>query len=60
VSSVSGSLGFLVAGESSGSKMERANRLGVRVISESELDEMLGGSILEDLPEERQSTLGEF
>ncbi|MFL2975331.1 MAG: NAD-dependent DNA ligase LigA [Candidatus Thalassarchaeaceae archaeon] len=60
VSSVSGSLGFLVAGESSGSKLERANRLGVRVISESELDEMLGGSILEDLPEERQSTLGEF
>ena len=60
VSSVSGSLGFLVAGESSGSKLERAKRLGVRVISESELDEMLGGSILEDLPEERQSTLGEF
>jgi len=60
VSSVSGSLSFLVAGESSGSKLERANRLGVRVISESELDEMLGGSILEDLPEERQSTLGEF
>jgi DNA ligase (NAD+) len=60
VSSVSGNLSFLVAGGSSGSKMERANRLGVRVISESELDEMLGGSILEDLPEERQSTLGEF
>jgi DNA ligase (NAD+) len=60
VSSVSGSLSFLVAGDSSGSKLERANRLGVRVISESELDEMLGGSILEDLPEERQSTLGEF
>jgi DNA ligase (NAD+) len=60
LSSVSGSLSFLVAGESSGSKLERANRLGVRVISESELDEMLGGSILEDLPEERQSTLGEF
>ncbi len=60
VSSVSGNLSFLVAGGSSGSKMERANRLGVRVISEPELDEMLGGSILEDLPEERQSTLGEF
>ena len=60
VSSVSGNLNFLIAGGSSGSKLERANRLGVRVISESELDEMLGGSILEDLPEERQSTLGEF
>ena len=60
VSSVSGNLDFLVSGGSSGSKLERANRLGVRVISESELDEMLGGSILEDLPEERQATLGEF
>ena len=60
VSSVSGNLNFLVTGESSGSKRERANNLGVRVITESELDEMLGGSILEDLPEERQANLGEF
>ena len=60
VSSVSGNLSFLVSGGSSGSKLERANRLGVRVISEAELDEMLGGSILEDMPEERQATLGEF
>ena len=60
VSSVSGNLDFLVAGESSGSKFDKANRLGISIISESDLDEMLGGSILVELPEERQSTLGEF
>ncbi len=60
VSTVSGNLNYLVAGGSSGSKLERANRLGVRVITEPELDEMLGGSILEDLPGERQATLEEY
>ncbi len=60
VSSVSGNLDYLVSGESSGSKVEKASRLGVKIIGENELDELLGGEILSDIPVERQSTLGEF
>ena len=60
VSSVSGNLDFLVSGDSSGSKMEKATRLGVKIIGEDQLDDLLGGGILTDIPEPRQSTLGEF
>lgn len=60
VSSVSGNLDFLVSGDSSGSKIEKASRLGVKIIGEDELDELLGGGILTDIPVQRQSNLGEF
>jgi len=38
---VSGKLNHLVAGENAGSKLDKANRLGVNVLSEKALDEML-------------------
>ncbi len=60
VSSVSGNLDFLVSGDSSGSKMEKATRMGVKIIDEDELYELLGGGILADIPIERQLSLGEF
>ena len=56
VSSVSGKLDYLVAGESAGSKLDKANRLGVEILSEVELAEMIGMDPLA----ERQSSLGDF
>ena len=41
VSAVSGKLDYLVAGENSGSKLEKATRLGVKVLNESEWEAML-------------------
>lgn len=61
VSSVSGKLDYLVAGESAGSKLEKANRLDVTVLSEAELDALIDG---EPAPVEEseggQKTLFEF
>jgi DNA ligase (NAD+) len=34
---------FLVVGESPGSKLEQAKTLGVKVLSEKEFEELIGG-----------------
>ncbi len=41
VSSVSGKLDFLIAGENAGSKLDKATRLGVKVLNEEEWEAML-------------------
>ncbi len=61
VSSVSKNLNYLVAGESAGSKLENANRLGVQIISESQLNEILEvENISIDIEESPQKSLMDF
>jgi len=60
LSSISGNLDYLLAGESAGSKLDKASRLGVKIISEKELSSLIGVEILKNLPEEHQTTLGDF
>tara|TARA_Y100000758_G_C15940199_1_gene382076 strand:- start:112 stop:777 length:666 start_codon:yes stop_codon:yes gene_type:complete len=48
VSTVSGKLDHLVAGNSAGSKLDKANRLSVNVLSEVELEAMLAGETIQE------------
>ena len=41
VSSISGNLNYLIAGESAGSKLEDAKKLGITILSEDELNKIL-------------------
>jgi len=59
VSSVSGKLDFLVAGESSGSKLDKANRLSVTVLSEPELESLISGEEEGQVSENSGEILGD-
>ena len=59
-SSISGNLDYLLAGDSAGSKLQKAERLGVKIISETQLSTLIGLKILKTLPEDKQATLGDF
>jgi DNA ligase (NAD+) len=61
VTSVSKNLSYLVAGDSAGSKLENANRLGVEVINESQLNEMLEAEEVTNISEDNaQKSLMDF
>ncbi len=57
--SVSKKTNFLLAGEAAGSKLEKAERLGVRVIDEDQLKLLLAGELPEPEPAEQEAEAAE-
>tara|TARA_B100001123_G_scaffold450516_1_gene621691 strand:+ start:4379 stop:6406 length:2028 start_codon:yes stop_codon:yes gene_type:complete len=58
VSAISSKLDFLIAGESAGSKLNKAQKLGIRIINENELFELMGQKELEST--KKKKTLFDF
>ena len=57
VSTVSGKLDYLIAGESAGSKLEKAQRLGVSVLQESDLDTIISKGAASDTLSTEESSV---
>jgi DNA ligase (NAD+) len=64
VGSVSSKLDYLVAGENTGSKLTKATDLGVTILSEADLEDLLGGEVAaptsSPIDEEEQKSLLDF
>ena len=60
VSSVSGNLDYLVAGESAGSKLDKAQNLGVKILSEKDLLNLVNKSGMDEISSPRTGTLDDW
>ena len=60
VSSVSGNLDYLVAGESAGSKLEKAENLGVKILSEKDLLNLVKKSDTDEISSSKTGTLDDW